>query len=166
LLDSAWTLSDQYARWWWGGAHPFALLDYSIVHNGRISSYDANRRFIEMFGYQCDLLTDTEVITYMIDYLTADRESALRTSHSILAAPFWSEIEQMPEPEQKNSPISGMFSPAMLITGPFSILLGFERRANGPKRPAQAPHYGCCRKRRHRIRCQRRMRHPCHLPGC
>ena len=36
-----------------GGAHPFAMLDYSIVHNGEISSYDANRRFIEMFGYQC-----------------------------------------------------------------------------------------------------------------
>ena len=34
---------------------PFALLDYSIVHNGEISSYDANRRFIEMFGYQFTL---------------------------------------------------------------------------------------------------------------
>ena len=38
---------------WWGGAHPFAMLEYSIVHNGEISSYDANRRYIEMFGYQC-----------------------------------------------------------------------------------------------------------------
>ena len=37
---------------WWGGAHPFALLDYSVVHNGEISSYDANRRCMEMFGYQ------------------------------------------------------------------------------------------------------------------
>ncbi len=54
---------------WWGGAHPFALLDTTVVHNGEISSYDANRRFIEMFGYSCDLLTDTEVITYIIDYL-------------------------------------------------------------------------------------------------
>ena len=32
---------------WWGGAHPFALLDYTVVHNGEISSYDANRRAIE-----------------------------------------------------------------------------------------------------------------------
>lgn len=40
---------------WWGGAHPFALLDYSVVHNGEISSYDANRRAIEMFGYKCSL---------------------------------------------------------------------------------------------------------------
>ena len=67
-----WTAHGRYPTntpGWWGGAHPFAMLDYSIVHNGEISSYDANRRYIEMFGYQCTLLTDTEVITYMVDYL-------------------------------------------------------------------------------------------------
>ena len=31
-----------------GAAHPFALLQYSIVHNGEISYYDTNRRFMEM----------------------------------------------------------------------------------------------------------------------
>jgi len=25
---------------WWGGAHPFNLLDWSVVHNGEITSYD------------------------------------------------------------------------------------------------------------------------------
>ena len=67
-----WTAHGRYPTntpGWWGGAHPFALLDLSVVHNGEISSYDANRRYIEMFGYQCTLLTDTEVITYIIDYL-------------------------------------------------------------------------------------------------
>lgn len=51
---------------WWGGAHPFTLLDWSIVHNGEISSYDANRRYVEQFGYRCNLQTDTEVITYLL----------------------------------------------------------------------------------------------------
>ncbi|MEG2418600.1 MAG: hypothetical protein RSB35_06810, partial [Eubacterium sp.] len=67
-----WTAHGRYPTntpGWWGGAHPFALLDYSVVHNGEISSYDANRRYIEMFDYKCTLLTDTEVITYIIDYL-------------------------------------------------------------------------------------------------
>ena len=62
----SWTAHGRYPTntpGWWGGAHPFALLDYSVVHNGEISSYDANRRYIEMFGYKCNLLTDTEVIT-------------------------------------------------------------------------------------------------------
>ncbi len=54
-----------------GGAArtPFAQLDTTVVHNARSPLMIANRRFIEMFGYSCDLLTDTEVITYIIDYL-------------------------------------------------------------------------------------------------
>jgi glutamate synthase domain-containing protein 1 len=46
----SWTSHGRYPTntpGWWGGAHPFALLDYTIVHNGEISSYDANRREIE-----------------------------------------------------------------------------------------------------------------------
>ena len=58
---------------WWGGAHPFCLLDFAVVHNGEISSYDANRRNIEMYGYKCNLQTDTEVITYIFDYLVRKR---------------------------------------------------------------------------------------------
>ena len=54
---------------WWGGSHPFNILDWSIVHNGEISSYDANRRYIEQFGYVCTMQTDTEVITYLFDHL-------------------------------------------------------------------------------------------------
>ena len=46
---------------------PFTLLNWSIVHNGEISSYDANRRYVEQFGYECELQTDTEVITYLFD---------------------------------------------------------------------------------------------------
>ena len=73
---------------WWGGAHPFTLLDYSIVHNGEISSYDANRRFIEMFGYKCTLQTDTEVITYIMDYLLRVQGLTLGEAASVIAAPF------------------------------------------------------------------------------
>ncbi|MDD3903342.1 MAG: hypothetical protein PHO09_06675, partial [Sphaerochaeta sp.] len=39
----SWTVHGRYPTntpGWWGGAHPFALLDYSVVHNGEISSYD------------------------------------------------------------------------------------------------------------------------------
>ena len=36
----AWTVHGRYPTntpGWWGGAHPFALLDYTVVHNGEIS---------------------------------------------------------------------------------------------------------------------------------
>lgn len=125
----AWTAHGRYPTntpGWWGGAHPFAMLDYSIVHNGEISSYDANRRFIEMFGYKCTLQTDTEVITYIIDYLIRRQGLTLEETSSIIAAPFWSTIDRMPKEEkEKLSYLRNAFA-SLLITGPFSIILGFE----------------------------------------
>ena len=124
-----WTAHGRYPTntpGWWGGAHPFAMLDYSIVHNGEISSYDANRRYIEMFGYKCTLLTDTEVITYIIDFLVRRKQLTLEETASVIAAPFWSTIEKYPEKErQKLTYLRNAFA-SLLITGPFSILLGFE----------------------------------------
>jgi glutamate synthase domain-containing protein 1 len=111
---------------WWGGAHPFALLDYSVVHNGEISSYDANRRAIEMYGYKCTLQTDTEVITYIIDYLNRKKGLTYKEIASVIAAPFWQTISRMtPEDRETHEYLRIMFA-AQLITGPFSILVGFE----------------------------------------
>lgn len=111
---------------WWGGAHPFALLDYSVVHNGEISSYDANRRAIEVHGYKCTLQTDTEVITYIFDYLNRKIGLTLREIASVIAAPFWQTIEKMePEEKQRHEYLRNAFE-SQLITGPFSILVGFD----------------------------------------
>ncbi|ABN51438.1 MAG TPA: hypothetical protein DEF39_01545 [Hungateiclostridium thermocellum] len=124
-----WTAHGRYPTntpGWWGGAHPFALLDYSVVHNGEISSYDANRRTIEMYGYKCTLLTDTEVITYIIDYLNRKVGLTLEEIAGVVAAPFWQVIDNMPEEQkEKYTYLRNVFS-SMLITGPFSILAGFE----------------------------------------
>ena len=124
----AWTCHGRYPTntpGWWGGAHPFALLDLSVVHNGEISSYDANRRWIEMYGYKCTLLTDTEVITYIIDFLVRKKKLTLEETASVIAAPFWSTIDRMPEEQKKQlTYLRGMFA-SLLITGPFSILVGF-----------------------------------------
>lgn len=123
-----WTAHGRYPTntpGWWGGAHPFALLDCSVVHNGEISSYDANRRHIEMFGYTCNLLTDTEVITYMLDYLHRKQKLSWEETASVIAAPFWKTIEQMPPEMQKQSVFLRQMYQELLITGPFSILVGF-----------------------------------------
>jgi len=111
---------------WWGGAHPFALLDYSVVHNGEISSYDANRRGIEMHGYKCTLLTDTEVITYIIDYLHRKEGLTFDEIAGVIAAPFWQTIERMPQDEKEVHEYLRIMFSSQLITGPFSILVGFE----------------------------------------
>ena len=124
-----WTAHGRYPTntpGWWGGAHPFALLDRSVVHNGEISSYDTNRRTIEMYGYQCNLLTDTEAITYLIDFLVRRRGLSYEETASVIAAPFWSTINRMEEKEKARLTYLRSAFSGMLITGPFSILVGFN----------------------------------------
>ncbi len=111
---------------WWGGAHPFALLDYSVVHNGEISSYDANRRSVQMHGYKCTLQTDTEVITYIIDYLNRKMGLSMKEVCEVVAAPFWDTINRMPEQERETAIYLRNAFASLLITGPFSIIVGFE----------------------------------------
>ena len=124
----AWTAHGRYPTntpGWWGGAHPFSLLDYSVVHNGEISSYDANRRFIEMFGYHCSLQTDTEVIAYIADYLLRRRQLSLQEMAWIVSAPFWSVLDRQNTREAEQIAYLRKVFPSLLLTGPFSIVLGF-----------------------------------------
>ena len=125
----SWTAHGRYPTntpGWWGGAHPFTLLDYSIVHNGEISSYDANRRFIEMFGYKCNLQTDTEVITYIVDYLLRRQGLTLEEAASVIAAPFWSTIQKQDANVRRELTYLRTVFSSLLITGPFSIVFGFD----------------------------------------
>lgn len=124
-----WTAHGRYPTntpGWWGGAHPFSLLDYTVVHNGEISSYDANRRYMESYGYRCNLLTDTEVITYIIDYLNRKKGIRLDDVAKIIAPPFWQEIDAMPKPERERYTLLRNAFSSLLITGPFSIILGYK----------------------------------------
>ena len=84
----SWTAHGRYPTntpGWWGGAHPFSLLEWSVVHNGEISSYDANRRCVEMFGYKCTLQTDTEVMAYIADYLLRRQGLTLEEAANVMA---------------------------------------------------------------------------------
>ena len=125
----SWTAHGRYPTntpGWWGGAHPFTLLDFSVVHNGEISSYDANRRFIEMFGYKCTLQTDTEVITYILDHLVRTQGLTLQEAANVIAAPFWSTIAgEKDEAVRRRLTYLRTVFPSLLVTGPFSIVLGF-----------------------------------------
>ena len=111
---------------WWGGAHPFTLLDWSIVHNGEISSYDANKRYLEMFGYECTLQTDTEAITYIFDFLVRKQGMPLEIAAKVVAAPFWTEIDRQSEEERELLTALRSVYSSLLINGPFSIVLGMS----------------------------------------
>ncbi len=99
-----WTAHNRFptnTQGWWGGAHPFTLLDWSIVHNGEISSYGINKRYLEMFGYKLALLTDTEVVTYIFDLLVRRQGLPISAACLAVAAPFWKDIDRMEESERE-----------------------------------------------------------------
>ncbi len=75
------------AGWWGGGAHPFNLLDWSVVHNGEITSYGTNKRYLESFGYVCTMHTDTEVVAYLTDLLQRRHKLPAELAFKALAPP-------------------------------------------------------------------------------
>ena len=108
---------------WWGGAHPFNILDWTVVHNGEISSYGTNRRYLEGFGYHCTLQTDTEVIAYAVDLLVRKHGLPIEIVAKILAPPFWSDIERLPEGQQKLFRTLRQVYGSLLMNGPFTIIV-------------------------------------------
>jgi glutamate synthase domain-containing protein 1 len=79
-----------------------------------------------MFGYKCNLQTDTEVITYIMDYLLRVQGLTLKEAASVIAAPFWSSIAEKTQEEKDKLTFLRTMFPSLLVTGPFSIVLGFE----------------------------------------
>ena len=108
---------------WWGGAHPFNILDWTIVHNGEISSYGANRRYLEMYGYNCALHTDTEVMAYAVDLLMRRHKLPTEIAARVFAPPVWSHIERMGAKERNlYTALRQAYSP-LLINGPFTVII-------------------------------------------
>ena len=111
---------------WWGGAHPFNILGTSVIHNGEISSYGTNKRYLEQWKYKCMLQTDTEVLAYLIDLLHRKHGIPLAQTCTIMAAPFWSDIEQMSPEKRELLRAMRMVYPDALVNGPFSIVVGMN----------------------------------------
>jgi glutamate synthase domain-containing protein 1 len=111
---------------WWGGAHPFNLINCSVVHNGEITSYGTNRRYLESFGYRCTLFTDTEVIAYLFDLLCRNHNLPISIATIALSPPLFDEIEKLDEKSRLLiKSIRATYRSAML-NGPFSIIVGYS----------------------------------------
>ena len=108
---------------WWGGAHPFNILDWTVVHNGEISSYGINRRYLEMYGYKCTMQTDTEVLAYAFDLLIRRHNLPLEVTTQVLAPPFWTEIDK--EPTQRRHLLTALRQTygSLLMNGPFTVIV-------------------------------------------
>jgi len=129
-----WTVHGRFptnTQAWWGGAHPFSLLDTTVVHNGEISSYGTNRWYLEMYGYDCTLQTDTEVIAYAVDLLMRRQRLPIEIAARILAPPIWSRIDRMNDMERKLFKTLRIVYGPLLMNGPFAIIIGQTGRMIG-----------------------------------
>ncbi|MCL0060263.1 glutamine amidotransferase family protein [Dehalococcoidia bacterium] len=111
---------------WWGGAHPFNILDWTVIHNGEISSYGINRRYLEQFGYQCTMQTDSEVVAYAVDLLMRKHGLPIEIVARILAPPFWTDIERRPSGEQKLLRTLRQVYGSLLLNGPFTVIIAHQ----------------------------------------
>ncbi len=108
---------------WWGGAHPFCLLDWTVVHNGEISSYGINRRYLEQFGYHCTMQTDTEVVAYAVDLLMRKHGLPVEIAARVLAPPLWSDIARRTQGEQQLLRALRQVYGSLLLNGPFTVII-------------------------------------------
>lgn len=117
---------------WWGGAHPFGILNWSVIHNGEISSYGINKRFLENFGYYCTLFTDTEVMAYLFDLLIRRHRLDFEVVGDILASPFWSQIERVKDKDTREflRTLRIVYGSA-LVNGPFAVIVANSQHMVG-----------------------------------
>ncbi|KUJ95384.1 MAG: hypothetical protein PWR24_1565 [Desulfonauticus sp.] len=116
---------------WWGGAHPFTILDWSIVHNGEISSYGINKRYLCEHKYECTLMTDTEVVAYLLDLLIRKHGLSKKMACKVFAPPFWDEIDRMEAEEREAYTALRMVYGSGLLNGPFAILFADHKSLVG-----------------------------------
>jgi len=111
---------------WWGGAHPFNILDWTVVHNGELSSYGINCRYLEMYGYRCTMQTDTEVLAYTFDHLMRRQNLPIEVVAKILAPPLWMEIDSTNPAHGRVLRALRQTYGSLLMNGPFTVIVAHQ----------------------------------------
>jgi glutamine phosphoribosylpyrophosphate amidotransferase len=106
-----------------GAAYSFCILGWTVVHNGEISFYGINRRYLRQFGYHYTMQTDTEVVAYLFDLLIRKHNLPLEIVAKVLAPPFCSDIESMQLGEQKLVQAVRQAYCSLLLNGPFIVIV-------------------------------------------
>ncbi len=109
---------------WWAGAHPLSILDWGVCHNGEITSYGVNRKLVEMSGYKCTVLTDTEVVAYIWDLLVRKHGLPIQAAAFAMAPWTYDEISRLDPESRKLATWLRFTYREAFLNGPFSILVG------------------------------------------
>ena len=101
-------------------SHPFASHEWAIAHNGDISSFGANMEFMNYRGVSSFVGTDSELIAYILDHLTANM--SVEKAANIMVNPFEDQL------------LNGLAGITLeeyvawrgaMLDGPFSVVAGY-----------------------------------------
>jgi len=76
-----------------------------------------------MHGYYCTMRTDTEVFAYAADLLLRRHKLPLNVAAAVFASPLWADLERLAEREQRIFRTIRQTYGALLMNGPFTIIL-------------------------------------------
>ncbi len=118
-------------------AHPHAVGDIYLVHNGIIENYQDLKTELKRHGYDFKSDTDTEVLAAMVDYLyqkSHDLLAAVRSALKMVVGAYGIAVLSIEKPDQivvarKGSPlILGIGDGEMYIASDASALVGHTDR--------------------------------------
>ncbi len=106
-------------------SHPFSSMNAAIVHNGDISSFGANLKFLQSRGVESLVGTDSEVIAYLVDYLVRVEGISMEDVGGILTNPYDRLLSRMGTEKASNlRRLIHKFRGAQL-DGPFTVVAGY-----------------------------------------
>jgi len=103
-------------------SHPFASHEWAIAHNGDISSFGANMEFMRFKGFSSFVGTDSELIAYILDYLTNICGISVEKAAAALVNPF---EEDLLGGEAGISLVEYVAGRGAWLDGPFSVVAGY-----------------------------------------
>ena len=105
-------------------SHPFNSYNSAIVHNGDISSFGANIEFLQSRGITSLVGTDSEVVAYIIDYLTRVENLSMNDVATILSNPYEDFLDRWGL--VKSDYVSDLLTKykGSQLDGPFTIIAG------------------------------------------
>ena len=107
-------------------SHPFSFFNTAIVHNGDISSFGANINFLTSRGVSNLVGTDSEVVSFIVDYLARVMKLSMEEIGTILSNPYDRFLYRMGE--DKSRQIRNLLYKyrGSQLDGPFTILTGYS----------------------------------------
>ncbi|MEM4281800.1 MAG: hypothetical protein QXQ70_06285 [Candidatus Caldarchaeum sp.] len=103
-------------------SHPFSSQEWAIAHNGDISSFGANMEFMRFRGYRSFVGTDSELIAYLLDYLTNIKHMPVEKAAAALVNPFETDVINNAAGISLQEYVE---SRGAWLDGPFSVVAGY-----------------------------------------